>query len=147
MLCDTTNGARAPITEKATPPDCADRHVLLVDDELNVLKTVGAFLAKAGFAVCKTSSGDEALRMMVADSAIEVLVTDLAMPGMSGAELISQATQIRPTLRALMMTGYPSADGLTDLPPNTSILVKPFRRTELIAGVKSLLGEIRAAQN
>jgi DNA-binding NtrC family response regulator len=69
------------------------------------------------------------------------------MPGMSGAELISQAEKIRPKLKALMMTGYPDADELAQLPPDTPVLIKPFRRAELIDGVRSLLGEMQVAPN
>ena len=114
----------------------------MVDDEARVLATLGAFLTHAGFAVQKTADGDEALRMIANDPAIEVLVTDFAMPGMSGAELISRAEKIRPNLKALMMTGYPDADELAQLPPDTPVLLKPFRRADLIAGVRSLVGEI-----
>ncbi len=69
------------------------------------------------------------------------------MPGLSGVELIVQASQIRPHLKALVITGYPNADGLAELPPQTAILVKPFRRDTLIAGVKSLLGELPTVPN
>ena len=72
-----------------------------------------------------------------------MLITDFAMPGLNGVELIAQATQIRPNLKTLVITGYPDADGLAELPPHTTILVKPFRRDVLIAGVRSLLGEMR----
>jgi DNA-binding NtrC family response regulator len=142
MLCDAANGARVPSIENMTKSDRIEQHVLIVDDEANVLASVGVFLEKAGFAVHKSVSGNDALRIISNDSAIEILVTDFAMPGMSGAELISEAMQIRPNLKALIMTGYPDADGMTDLPRDMPILVKPFRRTELITRVKSLLGEM-----
>jgi CheY-like chemotaxis protein len=119
------------------------RHLLVVDDVADVLVTVGAFLANEGFTVHRAATGDEALRLIASDPRIDVLVTDYAMPGLSGAELIGQATQIRPFLKALVITGYPNADGLAELPPQTSILVKPFRRDTLVAGVRSLLGDPR----
>jgi CheY-like chemotaxis protein len=115
--------------------------VLIVDDVADVLVTVGAFLVKAGFAVRKASSGDEALRLIANDSRIGILVTDFAMPGMSGADLITQAVQIRPDLKTMVITGYPNADGLAELPPHTTLLVKPFRRDTLMAAIASLLGE------
>lgn len=118
--------------------------VLVVDDVADVLVTVGAFLVKAGFAVRKASSGDEALRLIAGDSRIGVLVTDFAMPGMSGTDLIAQATQIRPDLKTMVITGYPNADGLAELPPHTTLLVKPFRRDTLVAAMASLLGEASA---
>ncbi len=124
-----------------------DHYVLVVDDVSDVLVTVGAFLLNAGFAVRKASSGDEALRLIAGNPQIDVLVTDFAMPGLSGVELIAQAAQIRPNLKALVITGYPNADGLAELPPHTTVLVKPFRRATLIAQVRSLLGEMQTESN
>lgn len=121
--------------ERTAPPD---QHLLLVDDAADVLVSVGAFLVNAGFVVRKTASGDEALAIIANDPRIAVLVTDFAMPGLNGAELIAQATQIRPDLKTLVITGYPNADGVGALPPQTAVLTKPFRRTALIAMIKSL---------
>jgi CheY-like chemotaxis protein len=118
------------------------RHVLLVDDVDDVLVSAGAFLVKEGYAVQRAASGDEALRLIASDPLIEVLVTDFAMPGLTGGELIALAVEKRPNLKALVITGYPNADGLADLPSNTSVLAKPFRRNALIAGVKALLGSV-----
>ena len=122
-------------------------HILVVDDVSDVLVAVGAFLMKEAFVIRQAANGDEALRLIASDPRIGVLITDFAMPGLNGVELIAQATQIRPNLKALVITGYPNADGLAELPPHTAILVKPFRRDTLIAGVRSLLGEIRPVPN
>jgi len=138
---------RAWSTETRREPGAAQQSILVVDDVADVLVTVGAFLAKAGFNVQKAADGDEALRMIAVDPQIHILVTDFAMPGLSGADLIAQATQIRPGLKSLVITGYPNADGLAELPSHTSILVKPFRRDALIAGVQSLLGQMRPLPN
>jgi DNA-binding NtrC family response regulator len=147
MLCDAV--ANPPQLTKACAIENNNREyrLLLVDDERNVLAAVGNFLARAGFTVEKTDNGDDALRKIADDPAIEILVTDFAMPEMSGVELIYQATQIRPSLKTLMITGYPNADGLPGLSPDTRVLVKPFRRVELIVGVKSLLGNMEAMPN
>jgi DNA-binding NtrC family response regulator len=69
-------------------------------------------------------------------------VTDFAMPGLSGSDLTEQALKIRPNLRALVITGYPKADGLAELSPSIKLLVKPFRRDTLITEIKSLLDEM-----
>jgi two-component system cell cycle sensor histidine kinase/response regulator CckA len=119
----------------------AVQSILMVDDDAETLVTVGAFLVNSGFVVEKAASGDEALRKIVANPSTNILVTDLIMPGMSGADLITHARRVRPTLKALVITGYPNADELAELPPHASILVKPFRRVALIAEVKSLLSK------
>ena len=118
-------------------------HILVVDDAPDMLVTVGAFLVGAGFAVRKTNDGDEALQMIASDPNIDILITDFAMPGLNGVELIAQAAKIRPHLKALVITGYPNADELAALPPQATVLAKPFRRDALIAWVKSALADIR----
>ena len=140
----STTQARQPEAGKTPhgaeqPNKSTKHHVLLVDDVDDVLVSVGAFLVKEGYAVHKAASGDEALRLIASDPRIEVLITDYAMPGLTGGELIALAVQMQPKLKALVITGYPNADGLAELPSNTSVLVKPFRRNALIASVKSLL--------
>jgi DNA-binding NtrC family response regulator len=118
---------------------------LVVDDEPNVLVTVGAFLRRAGFAVATTGDSGEAMRLIADDPCIDVLITDFTMPGICGTELISEAKQLRPTLKALVMTGYPGA--IAELPPGASMIVKPFRRVELIDAVQSLLAEPEKVAN
>jgi CheY-like chemotaxis protein len=125
----------------------AKQSILVVDDDAETLVTVGAFLVNSGFTVEKAASGDEALRKIVANPSINILVTDLMMPGMSGADLITHAKRVRPTLKALVITGYPNADELAGLPPHSSILVKPFRRATLITEVKSLLNKTPVPNN
>jgi CheY-like chemotaxis protein len=122
-------------------------HVLLVDDVADVLVTVGAFLVRGGFTVQKAANGNEALRIIASDPRIDLLVTDFVMPDLSGAELIAHAVRIRPNLKAMVITGYPNADGLAELPLHTTILVKPFRRVTLIARIMSMLDEMRTASD
>ncbi len=142
MSCNTTEMANAPVNEMASSSRHPQPRILVVDDEPNVLMTIGALLAKAGFEVRKTTQGDEALRMIADDPAIEIVVTDFSMPEMSGARLISDAIRIRPNIKALMMTGYPNSDGLAELPRDTPVIAEPFRRAELIAEIKALLGKM-----
>ena len=94
----------------------------------------------------KAADGEEALRAIAGDPGIRLLVADFCMPAMSGATLISEAIRVRPYLRALLMTGYPDAEGLARLPPNVPVLVKPFRRTEFLAKIDCLADEIREAE-
>ena len=117
------------------------QHVLLVDDSADVLVAVGAFLVGAGFVVMAAGDGDTALRLIVDNPEIGVLITDFVMPGLSGVELIAQATQMRPDLKALLITAYPDADGLAELPSHVRVLTKPFRRAALITHVTNLVRE------
>jgi CheY-like chemotaxis protein len=122
-------------------PAGAVRHVLVVDDVPDVLVSVTAFLKTAGFLVLTATDGDTALRLIATDSRIGVLITDYVMPGMSGVDLIDQAVRLRPHLKALLITGFPQADGLAELSPHVTVLAKPFRRAALIAQVRLLEAE------
>jgi CheY-like chemotaxis protein/DNA-binding MarR family transcriptional regulator len=117
------------------------QHIVVVDDVSDVLVSVTAFLVSAGFVVTTAADGNAALRLIASDPLISVLVTDFVMPGMTGVDLIAQAIQARPGLKALLITGYPHADGLADLPAGIPVLTKPFRRAALIEQVSVLAGE------
>ena len=133
-------GHRTPTASTTGTSRACSHNVIVVDDVADVLVSMGAFLKNAGFGVRKAANGDEALRAIASDASIDVLVTDFAMPGLNGADLIAQAVQIRPSLKALVITGYPNVDGLSDLPAGITVLAKPFRRDALVAAVESLVG-------
>jgi CheY-like chemotaxis protein len=116
----------------------ARRTALLVDDASDVVITVGAFLEAFGFDVIRESSGDRALEILAAGASIDLLVTDYAMPGITGKDLVVQACQQRPTLRALIITGYPESTELAQLPAQVMLLAKPFRRAALRECVSQL---------
>jgi CheY-like chemotaxis protein len=86
----------------------------------------------------RASNADMALAILGSGRQIDLLVTDHAMPGMTGCELVVQACQHHPALRALIITGYPDSEGLANLPPGVALLGKPFRRAELIEHVRRL---------
>ena len=111
---------------------------LLVDDPPDVLVTTGAFLEAAGFDVVQACSGDEALTILATDRTFELLVTDYAMPGLNGLDLATKAREQLPTLKVLIITGFPSVTGLADRHSSIALLAKPFRRAELISQVRSL---------
>jgi CheY-like chemotaxis protein len=143
----TVTEARPTITAAIPAVSSSGQRVLVVDDVADVLVSIGAFLANAGFTVLKADNGDEAMRIIASDLSIDVLVTDFAMPGLNGADLITQAMDIRPSLKAVVITGYPNADGLAELPAGTTVLVKPFRRDALVTMVKSrLTGDVGHAR-
>jgi PAS domain S-box-containing protein len=126
------------------PPLTASGRVLLVDDSPDVLVTVGAFLEKAGFDVVRAENGDAALAHLAASGRFDALVSDYAMPGLNGADLILQARQIQPGLHALIITGFAalSPAGLGD---GTVVLHKPFHRRALIEALLQAMGRDPAA--
>jgi CheY-like chemotaxis protein len=115
--------------------------ILLVDDAADVLVVLGAFLEGAGLRVRKASSGDEALRIIASDEVLDAIVTDNAMPGLSGTDLLMQAAQMRPSLPGLIITGAAEARNLLELPATVGIMAKPFRREELTMRVHEMIKE------
>lgn len=79
--------------------------LLVVDDEPNQRELYTRRLQRMGYTVLSASGGEEALRLL-AENAIEVLITDFQMPGMDGCEIISRARQSQPLLQSIVVTGY-----------------------------------------
>ena len=129
---------RIVVPDKSDKGDPGRPSALLVDDNAEVLVTIRAFLAAAGFDVVPAQNGDEALAHLGSGRMFALMVTDYAMPGISGVDLATQALERIPALKVLVITGFPSDAGLFDRPSSVALLAKPFRRTALIAAVRSL---------
>ena len=113
--------------------------MLVVDDDPDVRLTMSALLDGAGFKVFTAGSGDEAFAWLVAAPAIAALVTDYAMPGMNGVDLVQRARELSPGLPALVVTGYAGAEGLTCLPEDVTILRKPFRKQAFLEALAAVM--------
>lgn len=127
-----------PVVAPVLPRGRSAGRVLLVDDESEVLVTLGSFLKGAGFAVLTVRTGDEALALLAGGEVVDVLVTDYAMPGLDGTELIAQVRQMHPDLPALVVSGYAEAERLEDQLANVRVMRKPFRRMALVQEVAAL---------
>ena len=118
--------------------------MLLVDDVPDVLFAAGLFLEKAGLQVAATESGDAALALLAAGERFDVLVTDYAMPGLNGVDLVALAREVQPGLPALIITGFAEVD-TERMAQIASVLRKPFRRQQLVEAVAGLLGTAPAS--
>jgi CheY-like chemotaxis protein len=115
--------------------------ILVVEDEPLIRAAAQRILAAAGYIVLQVGRPDEALEVMKdRNDPIDLLVTDMVMPGMSGRELAGRLRAHRPSLRVLYMTGYSEElvgrRGELDGP----LLQKPFTREPLLAAVAAALG-------
>ena len=81
------------------------RIVLVVDDDASVREVVEAMLEDLGCEVISAGSGVEALDQLSRNERIEMLITDITMPGMDGHELAERAKRIRPELKVLQLSG------------------------------------------
>lgn len=111
--------------------------VLMVDDE-NLLLTMGeAILSAYGYTVYTASSGHKALELLSkSDKPIDLVITDLVMPVMSGRELVERIRQMSPGTRILCTSGYV---GPTPHQDHNAYLQKPFTSQELLTRVKNVL--------
>src|SRR5437867_417892 len=118
--------------------------VLLVDNDEMVLSLGETILASAGYKVWVASSGQRALELFSqTPAAIDLIVTDLVMPGMSGRELIDRVRRMSPTVPVLSVSGYarPSAVNRDD----EFYLRKPYTTQELLRKVKQVLAHAEAS--
>lgn len=97
-----------------------------------------AFLERAGHRVIALNSASEAFLRMQDGLRPDLLITDLALPGLSGMALLRRATTLCPGLPALLITGYDEIAARSRLPYGTRVLVKPFSRAAFLAQVSTL---------
>ena len=116
--------------------------ILVVDDEPEVLKLVCAMLEKQGFRVLCAANGDQAIRFCDVNPDLDLLLTDVVAPGMSGPMIADEIVARKPGIKVLFMTGYDCTHVVQRyvVEPGFALIVKPFTMSELSDKVKSLLG-------
>jgi DNA-binding NtrC family response regulator len=101
------------------------RRVLLVDDDASVLELVSYMLADLDCDILTARSATEALGAIADDKTIEILISDINMPGLAGSDLAERARAYRPELRVILLAGGP-ADSR-----GFPFLRKPFAQSDL----------------
>jgi diguanylate cyclase (GGDEF)-like protein len=91
----------------------AERTLMLVDDEVNVLSALRRVLRQEGYRILTATSGEEALEILATQPA-DVVVSDQRMPGMSGAEFLGRVREIYPDTVRLVLSGFSDLEALTD---------------------------------
>jgi CheY-like chemotaxis protein len=110
--------------------------ILAVDDDSLVLMNVVAMLEDLGHKVIDAASGPKALQVIDADPSVDLVVTDQAMPGMSGFQLIAAIKERRPTLPVILATGY--AELPSGIDKTIGRLAKPFTQLQLANAVAAM---------
>jgi signal transduction histidine kinase/CheY-like chemotaxis protein len=135
-------GAADPLSapQADVPPQPRSAVILLVDDEELVRRATADMLREMGHEVVEAPSATAALKLLDERADIELIVTDYLMPGIRGNELIDKARQLRPAIKAVLITGYGriAADQA-----GVARLAKPFRQSDLAREVARMLsGEV-----
>ncbi|MCF7838801.1 MAG: PAS domain S-box protein [Candidatus Marinimicrobia bacterium] len=135
--------AAAPTAPRppATDPQPSETTVLLVEDEELVRRIAARLLRHQGYTVHEAACGEQALEMLAALPAVDVLVSDVVMPGISGAELAVQVRKLYPHMALLLLSGYPrnhlEQQGLSlgEIP----LLAKPLRIEDVDQAIRAQL--------
>jgi two-component system, cell cycle sensor histidine kinase and response regulator CckA len=128
-----------PVAAPARPRQC---RLLLVDDDEPVRNVIATILRRAGHDVTMAASAEEALaEAQRLAGRLELLVTDVVMPGKSGIELSRELRGQMPHLKVLMLSGYPGRDAhVLSGEAGAAYLAKPVTPTELLSRIDQLLG-------
>lgn len=126
---------RVPIEQG--PRVVASGTVLVVEDEASLRDMIHAVLSDRGYRVSVAENGERALEVLQEHSdAIDLVVSDVVMPGMRGQELAARVAQLRPDIKILLMSGYIDDEMLAT---GADVLVKPFTPFALAQRIRDLL--------
>jgi CheY-like chemotaxis protein len=132
-----------PECPPATPRDDGGRRILLVDDEAMVRETLATSLEDAGYTVLTVADGAEALDLLRSPVLVDILVTDLSMPGIDGLAVIRQAQRERSGLPAVLLTGYAGYGAQLAVGESVSgafsLVRKPVTAAQLADRIEALL--------
>jgi len=127
--------AKPPVTRR--PP--VEEKVLVVEDAEGLRELVRRLLQRQGYTVLVASNADEALRLFEEHPSIDLLLTDVVMPGASGPELTRQLVERRPALKVVYMSGYTEEAIVQHGVPRIAFLHKPFTSDTLVRKLREVL--------
>jgi PAS domain S-box-containing protein len=132
--------ARGPVAEDAPPGPPVrlggNETILLVEDDAMVRRIARRTLEELGYRVLEAEDGERA-RTRLEETEVDLLVTDMVMPGISGLELVDALRQSHPEIRVLLISGYEG--GPDSAPPSAPLLEKPFTPDQLARKVHEVL--------
>jgi CheY-like chemotaxis protein len=127
--------------EAVLPMGSLDEVILVVEDNDQVRANSIMSLTELGYQVVEAAEADSALEIVKSDQRIDLLFTDVVLPGKSGRVLADTAVELRPGLKVLFTTGY-SRNAIVHhgrLDPGVRLLTKPFTFEQLATRVRDML--------
>lgn len=112
--------------------------IMVVEDEDGVRTLVTRLLTREGYDVIAASNGNEALETLESTGGVDLIVTDIVMPGMRGTDMVDIIRKERPDVPVLFITGYPQDDNFGSS-QKERILFKPFSQKDLLWEVQDAL--------
>jgi PAS domain S-box-containing protein len=115
--------------------------VLVVEDEPVVRSVILEMLADQGYRTLEAADGPAGLRLLRDNKQIDLLITDVGLPGMNGRQLADQARETRPDLKILFITGYAESVAIADgfLQPGMEMITKPFDLDNLSRRIRAMV--------
>lgn len=121
--------------------------ILLVEDEPAILNMIASALNKSGYNVLKANTPDEAVKLAVENSTIDLMLTDVIMPSMNGRKLAELTVARHSSMKCIYMSGY-TADVIAHhgvLEDNINFISKPFTMKTLLGKIRSVLDDVQQA--
>lgn len=133
--------ANLPADPTLPPFANAGETVLIVEDDPAVRVLVSAVLKELGYAFVEASDADTAVPIIESDQRIDLMISDVGLPGMNGRQLAEIGRQIRPDLKVLFITGYAEHAAVRGgfLDPGMQLITKPFTFDLLTAKVREMI--------
>ena len=125
----------------AEPHAATGETVLVVEDEPVVRSVILEMLADLGYRTLEAGDGPAGLRLLRDNKQIDLLITDVGLPGMNGRQLADQARETRPDLKILFITGYAESVAIADgfLQPGMEMITKPFDLDNLSRRIRAMV--------
>ena len=134
---DASQASAARMAEHAATGET----VLVIEDEPVVRGVVLEMLAEQGYRTLEAVDGPSGLKILRSDQRIDLLVTDVGLPGMNGRQVADQARESRPDLKILFITGYAESVAMADgfLQPGMEMITKPFDLDHLAQRIRAMI--------
>jgi hypothetical protein len=126
---------------RAVEPAATGETVLVVEDEPVVRGVILEMLGEQGYRTLAAVDGPSGLKILLNGQRIDLLITDVGLPGMNGRQLADQARETRPDLKILFITGYAESVAISDgfLQPGMEMITKPFDLDNLSRRVRAMV--------
>ena len=130
-------GKRLKAEDEQLSASSRELRILLVDDHAEVRSTTAALLSDAGHAVTDAANATDALHLLGEKGCcFDLMISDYAMPHISGTDFIREARIRHDPVPALIITGYAETEAVSDRPEGVEILLKPFTPNQLVAAIE-----------
>jgi len=134
-------GEIQPADHVQSSPQGAGQAVLLVEDDPSVRLLIGEVLSELGYQAIEASDATAAIKVLESSQAIDMMISDVGLPGMNGRQLAEVAREYHPTMPILFVTGYAENAAIRAgfLGTNMAMISKPFQVEELAAKISEML--------